>query len=473
MPETPPDATALAAAVSSGEVSAVELVEAAIGRIERVNPQINAVVTTRFEKALAEAAGDIGSGPFAGVPFLTKDLGCETAGETTYMGCRALKKAEHRAKTTAYLATHFRNAGFINLGRTSTPEFGSTITTEPLAFGACRNPWNLQYSTGGSSGGSAAAVAAGVVPVAHASDGGGSTRIPASECGLVGLKPSRGRISSGPTHGEGWGGLACEFIVGRTIRDTAAVLDATSSPMIGDPYWAPPPNRPFLQEVTADPGRLRVALVPNLRDGTVHADCEAAVDKAGQLLDQLGHDVTIESIELLEPENYIDDLMTVIATATVTDVDYVESVIGRSAGPDDLEPTNIRFTKMGREVSGVEYLAAIDRMHAYSRSIAQYWAPDRYDVMVTPTLGQPPPPIGHLSDDPGGAKTEALLRFTAQFNVTGQPAISLPLHRTADGLPVGVQFVGAMAAEALLIRLAAQIESAKPWAHHLPQLFTV
>jgi len=471
MTAAPPDASELASRVASGDVSAIELVETAIAAIERLNPDINAIVSTRFERALEEAAGNYPQGPFAGVPFLTKDLGCETAGEPHYMGCRALASADHRSTQTSYLADHFRNAGFINLGRAATPEFGSTITTEPLLGGPCRNPWDLDRSTGGSSGGSAAAVAAGIVPVAHAGDGGGSIRVPASECGLVGLKPTRGRVSSGPTLGESWGGLATDFVVTRSVRDAASILDAVSGPMPGDPYWAQQPEQTFATEATRDPGRLRIALISNLEDGLVHRECVAAVEKAGLLLQDLGHDVVDDSCDLLETEHFIEDLVTIISVATLADLTFVESVIGRTAGPDDIEATNHRYATLGQRATGTDYLGAIENMHAYGRRMAGYWDESSYDVVVTPTLGEPPPLIGEIPGPEGDAKLGALLRFTARFNMTGQPAISLPLHSTDDGLPVGVQFVGAAGAESTLLRLATQIETAAPWAHRTPPLF--
>ena len=467
MSETPPDGLAMAETVRAGEVTPVELVEAAIERIERLNPQLNFLVTERFDQALAEAATHDGSGAFAGVPFLTKDLGSETAGEPNYKGNRALRRVGHRATTTSYLADLFRRAGFINLGRANTPEFGSIITTEPLANGPCRNPWNTDHSTGGSSGGSAAAVAAGIVPVAHANDGGGSIRIPASECGLVGLKPSRARVSSGPMAGQGWGGATADLVVSRSVRDTAAVLDAVGVAMPGDPYVAPPPHRAFSDEVGADPGSVRIHVLSQTSDGVIDPACVEAAESTGRMLENLGHRVTAGPLPALEDESSMEALVALIAVDVARDVATVAAAIGAEPTEDDVEIGNLLLAERGRMVTGLQVVEAIDAAHAYGRVIADLWTDDGFDVLVTPTLGGPPPPIGWLTGPESTDRMGPLLRFTAQFNITGQPGISLPLH-WAEGLPIGVQLVAAQNEEALLIRLASQLEAAAPWAHRLP-----
>jgi len=467
MSETPPDGLAMAEAVRAGETTPVQLVEAAIERIERLNPQLNFLVTDRFEQALTEAASHDGSGAFAGVPFLTKDLGSETAGEPHWMGNRALRRIDNRATTTSYLADLFRDAGFINLGRANTPEFGSIITTEPLANGPCRNPWNTDHSTGGSSGGSAAAVAAGIVPVAHANDGGGSIRIPASECGLVGLKPSRARVSSGPLAGQGWGGATADLVVSRSVRDTAAVLDAVGVAMPGDPYIAPPPQQPFLDEVGTDPGTLRVHVFSQTSDGGIDPACVEAAESTGRILESLGHQVTTGPIAALEDESSMEALISLIAVDVARDVAKVATAIGKEPTEDDIEIGNLLLAELGRTVTGLQVIEAIDAAHAYGRMIAGVWADGGFDVLVTPTLGGPPPPIGWLTGPESTDRMAPLLRFTAQFNVTGQPGISLPMH-WSDGLPIGVQLVAAQNEEALLIQLASQLEAAAPWAHRLP-----
>lgn len=472
------DAHDQAALVASGQASPLELVEAAIARIERVNPQLNAVIHERFDKARAEAAGPLPDGPFRGVPLVVKDLSLMTAGDPYHAGTRFLAELGYVADHDTYLAERFRRAGFVIVGRTNTPEFGSTITTEPVVYGPSRNPWNPAHSTGGSSGGSAAAVASGMVAVGHANDGGGSIRIPASECGLVGLKPTRGRVSQGPDHGEGWAGSTIEHAVTRTVRDSAAVLDAICGYVPGDPYAAPPPARPFAAEVGADPGRLRIGwhAGATLGDVTVHPECVAAVEGTLALLDELGHEVMDSRPDALTEADLQRHFVTVLAVSTAAELDWWAGVIGRPVTAEGLEPANWMYAEMGRAVSGPDYLASVHWLHGYQRRMARWWAPadqlaggQGFDILVTPVLSAPPPPLGWLTDPVEGmARVVQLLQYTAQFNVTGQPAVSLPLHWTADGLPVGVQFVGAYGREDVLIRLAAQLEQARPWAGRRP-----
>ncbi len=469
--DTPlPDATALAALVRSGQASPAELVDEAISRIERLDPAINAVIHQRFDAARAEASGELPDGPFRGVPFLTKDLGCEIAGEPHTQGNRALRDAGVRAARDSFLYESIRGAGFVTLGRTNTPELGGTITTEPEAFGPSRNPWNTDHSTGGSSGGSAAAVAAGMVPMAHASDGGGSIRVPASECGLVGLKPSRGRISQGPKVGEGWAGATTDGVVSRSVRDTAAMLDVMSGRRTGDPYTAAPPTRPFVDEVAIQPGRLRVGLAPTHAGVQTDAECVGAVEAAGSLLETLGHEVEIAQPNAFFDGGFSRHFVTIVAAATAVDFVNMGEVIGRPITEDDVEASNWIMGSIGRAVSAADYLASVDWMHAWSRRLHAWW--DDFDVLVSPVIAVPPPPIGWLSDpELGTERLTSILQFTAQFNMSGQPAMSLPLHWSEGGLPIGVQFVGPIDEEALLIRLAAQLEMAAPWAHRLPELY--
>ncbi len=475
------DATALAELVQRREVTPVELVEAAIERAERLQPILNCFTTTRFEQARAEAQqSPLNSAPFPGVPTAMKDLTLQIIGEPCHLGSRAGRALNALGKVNSHHYDRFRAAGLISLGRTNTPEFGTTITTEPLSYGPTRNPWNTGHSTGGSSGGAAAAVAAGIVAVAHATDGGGSIRIPASECGLVGLKPSRGRISHGPTAGEGWAGSTVGHVVTRSVRDSAALLEACAGYAPGDPYTAPPQLRPYTDEVGADPGRLRVGFFagPTLEDHVVHPECVFAVDRAATLLESLGHYVEAARPDALVEQGYGGNFAVIIAAGMTNDVNYLETALGRPIGPEDLEPENLYFNEKGKRVSGAQYLAAIEQLHAYQRRMAQWWAPSEmggqgFDVLVTPTIAQPPPPIGWMSEPsaPAGWRVRMLLQYTSQFNGTGQPAVSLPLHWTEDGLPVGVQFVAAYGREDLLIRLASQIEAAQPWAHLRPPVF--
>jgi amidase len=463
------DATAQAQLVAKGEVSALELCDAAIERIEAVNPQLNAVIHRLYDKARRAAAGELPDGPFTGVPFLIKDLVCTTAGDPYHGGSALLRDAGYIADHDTYLAEKFKRAGFVVVGRTNTPELGSTITTEPVAYGPCRNPWNTDHSTGGSSGGSAAAVAAGLVPAAHANDGGGSIRIPASECGLVGLKPSRGRVTQGPDVGETWMGSTIEHAVTRSVRDSAAILDAIAGYVPGDPYTAPPPSASFLSAVGAPLAPLRIGLLdhPAIEGFAGHRECELAVARAGRLLESLGHFVTEAHPAALGEAEFQTQFNTIVAAAAAREMDVWSAKLGHTVDPDGLEPGNAMFVTMGRGISAPDYLAAVDWLHAYGRRMATWW--QDFDILVSPVIAAPPPPIGWLTDESEGLqRVIALLQYTAQFNVTGQPAVSLPLHMTADGLPVGVQFVAAYGQEELLISLAATLEDAAPWAELHP-----
>ncbi|SFE35722.1 amidase [Blastococcus tunisiensis] len=472
------DATAQAELVRSGQVSPAELVEAAIERVQRVDPQLDAVVRDRFDAARAEVAAGLPDGPFRGVPMLLKDMGCHVAGETTHYGTSFLRDAGWRWPTGSYLAQHFRSAGLVPIGRTNVPEFGTTVTTEPAAHRPARNPHDPGRSTGGSSGGSAAAVAAGLVPVAHASDGGGSIRIPASECGLVGLKPTRARVSQGPDIGESWAGATIDGVVTRSVRDTAAVLDVIGRPMPGDPYIAPPFARPLVEEVDAPVGRLRVGLL-DVDPGEAYLDhpqCRVAVEHAGRLLEELGC-----SVEPGTPEAMFDPLFprffnATIAADTSLTISAFERVLGRRVRDDELEPRNAAYRAAGRTMTAEDYLGARFMLGGWVRRMASFWAPADdggrgFDLLVTPTVGAPPPELGWFTADGErheGRRISSFIPYTAQFNVTGQPAVSLPLHWTDDGLPVGVQLVAAYGREDVLVRVAAALEQAAPWAHRRP-----
>ena len=469
------DATAAADLVRTGGASPAELVAAAIERVEATNPTINAIIHQRFERALAEANGLLADGPFRGVPIVVKDLATPAAGEPTHWGTRALRDAGYVADHDHVVVQKLRAAGFVTIGRTNTPELGSTITTEPLSHGPSRNPWNPAHSTGGSSGGSAAAVAAAMVPVGHATDGGGSIRVPASECGLVGLKPSRGRISHGPDIGEAWNGATTAGAVTRTVRDAAAMLDVLGGYVPGDPYTAPAPVRPFAQEVGRDPGHLRIGVLDHpLAPGVAgHPECAAAVQDTARLLESLGHDVEIAHPGALEEAELSRHFITVVATWTAVDIAMIESIIGRPVVDGDIEPSNLFFAEIGRSVAASDYIAATIFLGQYTRRMMSWWHPADgsrgFDLLLTPVIAQPPPLLGWLSDPvEGGHRLTELMQYTAQFNVTGQPAISLPMHLTADGLPVGVQLVGAYGREDVLLQVAAQLESAQPWAARRP-----
>jgi amidase len=472
------DALGQAEAVRRGEVSPAELVDASIARIEKLNPQLNAVITPLFEKARRQAErGPLGTGAFRGVPFLLKDLTAESEGDPHFAGVRAAKKHGYVSTADTWLARRFRDAGFVFLGKTNTPEFGSQPTTEPLAFGPSRNPWDPSRGTGGSSGGSAAAVAAGMVAAAHANDGGGSIRIPASACGLVGLKPSRGRVSLGPTWGDQWAGCVAELAVTRSVRDTAAILDAVSGPEPGDPYVAPPPARPFLAEVGAAPGRLRIAFVTRpLIDGVeIHPECARAAEQAARRLAGLGHHVEEARVEPLRDETVASAFTSVVAVWTQNDVADWSERLGRRLGPGDVEPGNLDFAEMGEQVSGLGYMRAVAALQRFSRRVALHWRDEGWDLLLTPTLAEPPPPLGDFvptEDDPRRPmrRSMAFVAFTCPFNVTGQPAISLPLAWSEAGLPIGVQLAAPYAREDLLLRVAAQLEEDVPWRDRWPQL---
>ncbi|MDQ6839583.1 MAG: amidase family protein [Actinomycetota bacterium] len=463
------DACAQAERVRSGGVSPAELVNAAIARIEADNPNLNAVIIERFDKARKEAAGVLPPGPFRGVPAVIKDLHCPSEGDLRYEGTRFLHHAHVVADHDAAVVRRFREAGFVIVGRTNTPEFGTTITTEPMSFGPTRNPWDPSRSTGGSSGGSAAAVASGMVAVGHASDGGGSIRIPASECGLVGLKPARARVSSGPDAGEGWMGASTNGALTRTVRDAAAVLDALAGAEPGDPYAAPSLPRPLAEEVGADPGALRIGLLDHpLTEASGDPNGAHAVTAAGRLLERLGHQVEVSHPAALEEAEFATQFLNIVAVNTAAEVDNWARVLGREVADDELEAMNAFFAGIGRLVTAPQYVATVNWLHGFSRRVAQWWE-DGWDVLVSPVINGIPPEIGWLTDrEQGGARVAQMMQYTAQFNVTGQPAISLPLSTSKEGLPVGVQFVAKAGREDVLVRLAAQIEAAEPWAERHP-----
>jgi amidase len=464
------DATAQAELVRSGEVSAKELVEAAIARIEALNPQLDAVTWTRYDEARGEAGGET-TGAFAGVPMLFKDLGCSVAGEPMTFGLGPLR--DFRWPVTSYLAEQFAAAGFINLGRTNVPEMGTTVTTEAKSFPPARNPWNPEHSTGGSSGGAAAAVASGMVPIAHASDGGGSIRIPASECGLVGLKPTRARVSKGPRGSENWAGGSIDGVLTRTVRDSAAALDAISAQMPGEPYYPPPLPGPLAGEVGRDPGQLRIGFLDHA-DGDHYLDdpeCRTAVATTAALLASLGHHVEPSGPDAMFDPGFGRHFVTVIAADSALFFRDVEALIGRPIADDEVEPRNARYREAGNAIDAPTYLAARAGIGVWARTMAEWWG--SYDVLLTPTLGARPPRLGWFTEDGPdreGPRIGSFSPYTAPFNMTGQPAISLPLHRSADGLPVGVQLVAAYGREDLLVRLAAQLETAAPWADKRPRV---
>ena len=472
------DGVAQAELVAKKEVTPLELVNAAIERIERINPQLNAVIIPLYEKARAIAkSGGAPSGPLHGVPFLLKDLVCASGGDPIHNGMRLFKAAGFIAPHDTYLAAKFKAAGLINLGKTNTPELGLMGTTEPEAYGASRNPWNPAHSTGGSSGGSAAAVAAGLVPIAHANDGGGSIRIPASECGLVGLKPSRGRVSLGPDVGDAWHGFAIEGVVTRSVRDTATVLDAIAGYMPGDPYWSPPQLRPYKQEVGANPGKLRIGMMNRSPKGgaPLHPDCRTAVEETARLLESLGHRVEQSAPAALDEPEYGDHFGTVVAGHVAMTLDQIGAAIGAPINREDVELWTWAMGERGKKLSAAQYLASVTYVQVWTRRVMKWWAEEGFDLLLTPTLAEPPPPLGTFAikgNDAASAwnRMMQMMQFTPQFNATGQPAISLPLYWNAAGLPIGLHLVAALGREDLLIRVAAQLEQARPWKDRRPPI---
>jgi len=487
------DATALAGLVRKGDVHPSELVEEAIARIEALNPKLNAVIHKMYEKARKAAQGPLPEGPFRGVPFLVKDLNGYVEGEPFTASCRLLKDfiPDHDAE----LMARYRKTGVLFLGKTNTPELGILGTTEPLMHGPTRNPWNLEHSTGGSSGGSAASVAARMVPMAHAADGGGSIRIPASACGLFGLKPTRGRNPMGPDEAESWGGFVQPHVLTRSVRDSAAMLDATHGMDLGAPYTAPTPARPFSQEVGAPPGKLRIAFsTGSLFGKQVHPDCVAAVQDAAKLCAALGHEVVEAAPEFDRFPLIRAYLLTVaVGTASVCE-EICEHAGKRRPGPEDFESTTWALAQVGQKMTALELQKARDTIYKESRKVAAFF--ERYDVFLSSTLAYPPVRIGELALKPWeqlglkvlrAAPLKALLDRmldelaanslertpnTQLFNQTGQPAMSLPLSWNAQGLPIGTQFAARFGDEATLFRLASQLEQARPWASRKPALVT-
>ncbi|UQE75947.1 amidase family protein [Gordonia sp. PP30] len=463
------DATGLAATIAAGDLTAAEAAELATDAINAVNEEINAVAGGPFGRPLAYAD----DGCFAGVPFVIKDLICHAEGVPTRMGTRMLGDGLVPPADT-HLMERFRAAGLATVAVSTTPEFGFNANTEALAYGSTRNPWDTGRSAGGSSGGSAALVAAGAVPMAHANDGGGSIRIPAACNGLVGLKPSRGRVPLGPDlDSNALSGLAAEFAVTRSVRDAAALLDAVAVPYPGDRVLIAPPRRPFAQEVGADPGRLRIALHTEAWSGTaVDPEVVAAVEAVGRALEAAGHRVD-RVAPAFDWESFLEATVTTWAAFLAESVAAVEAMTGTVAGPDSVEATSWACIQYGRELRVLDLAAAGAVFTAVSRTVGEFFT--GYDVLLTPTTNHPPMELGYLNADEHDLDAHGWTRrifdafsFTPLFNTTGTPAISLPLGQSSEGLPIGVQLAGPMCSESMLLRLAAQLEAAMPWAGRTP-----
>jgi amidase len=465
------DATALAGLIRRGEVSALEVSEAAIEVIAAQNPILNAVITPLFDEARRTASAPLPDGPFAGVPFLLKDLMAEYAGARLCEGSAYLR--DHISTHDSELVARYRRAGLVVLGKTNTPEFGLVPTTEPALFGPTRNPWDTSRTTGGSSGGSSAAVAARWVPMAHANDGGGSIRIPASCCGLFGMKPTRGRNPMGPDYGDVAGGLAVEHVVTRSVRDSAILLDATGTPDTGDPYVAPRPARPFAEEMGRDPGQLRIVFSTRPVTGLdVHPDCVAAVREAADLCAALGHEVS-EGAPEIDSDLLVRRFGAAWGGFLGWAIEYWRLKTGVEPSAEHFEPATWKLYQSQSRRTPADYLLAIQDLQMLSRQIAAF--SEQYDVWLTPTLCAPPQPLGYFdasSIDQGEylKRLGQYTHFTLICNVTGQPAVSVPLHWNADKLPIGTQFIGRYGDESTLFRLAAQLEQSRPWAQREPPL---
>lgn len=487
------DGLGLAALVRERKISPRELVDECLRRIERVNPRINAVVRVLAEQARAAAGGVLPAGPFAGVPFLLKDLTAAYAGVPLSGGCRAFRDLV--PKLDAELVRRHKAAGLVIVGKTNTPEFGLQPVCEPELFGPTHTPWKLGHTSGGSSGGSAAAVAAGIVPMAHGGDGGGSLRIPASCCGVFALKPSRGRMPSGPGASEQWWGYAAEHAITRSVRDSAALLDATCGVSPGDVHHLPPPVRPFLTVVGMPPGHLRVLLIKDpLMPGKLHGDCEAAVSNTGKRLLDLGHRVEEGKLDI-EPFDFARDFFLMVCVAMAGDIDSGAALLGRRIRSSEIETSTWLASLLGRQTAATSFAQARARLQTVGRKMASLF--ERYDIVLTPTLAQPPLPVGALAPKgieralhktiaalnlgfllrlPGVVeatvnKTFAFVPFTPVANVSGLPAMNVPLDWNRDGLPIGSQFIAKLGAEATLFSLAAQLEAAHPWAARRPPVF--
>jgi amidase len=467
------DALGLAQLVRTGQVTADELLDVALERMAATDEAIAAVVHVQEDVARATIASGVPNGPFAGVPFLLKDLGCEAAQFPTSMGSRLYDG--YRYGYDSEMFVRMRDAGVVTFGRTTSPEFGVGPTTEAVVYGRpTRNPWSTDHVAGGSSGGSGAAVAAGVVPLAHGSDGGGSVRIPASSCGLFGLKPTRALLPDGPASGEGWAGMAIDGFLARSVADTAAMLDATVGPDLGAPYHAPP-TPIFSDAVREEPRTLRVAVSTRTFTGEpIHPDCVAAVEHTARLIDALGHEVVLlDAASIVDMEGFMRGWTDIVACGTQLTVESM----GEGA-LDRVERVTRLGVEHGRTVSGARYLAAIDTVHSVGRQMARFLVP--YDMLLTATLGEPPATIGRFrTDRPDGWSSFMEYRlehvlpyspFTALANGTGQPAMSLPLWWNSAGLPVGTHVMARTGDDHVLLQLAAQLEEAQPWFHRRPPL---
>ena len=466
------DGLGLAELVKKGEVSPRELADTALDALNRLNPKLNAITYMMDDYAKKIIEEGLPQGPFTGVPFLVKDLISSFAGYPTNCGSRFYQGWTRDFNSE--LINRFNRAGLVTLGRTNTPENGISASCEPVANGPSHNPWNPKYITGGSSGGSAAAVAAGIVPVAHGGDGGGSIRMPSACCATFGMKPTRGRNPLGPDHFELWHGMIVEGAITRSVRDSAALLDCTAGPDVGAPYWAEPPERPFLEDVGRDPGKLRVAFSSEAVSGVpVHEENKKAVAEAAKLMENLGHQVE-ETAPVWDAAAWDEAFMAILMSNEAFFLLEGERMFGRTPSRDNLENVNLFLLEQGRDIKAIDLLKALTVKNRVTRQIAAFF--ETYDIMITPVLAAPPLEIGYLSSDMDDieemmGRLLSYMPFTGMFNLTGQPAMSVPLHWTPDGLPVGIQFAAKYANESLLYRLAGQLEKAEPWINKRPPIY--
>lgn len=466
------DAVGLAECIRRKDVTALEVVEQAIDQIERLNPTLNAVTARLYDHARKTAVQPLPEGPLSGVPFLLKDLAVEWKDFPLTNSCRYFK--DHVATTDWHIAKRARGAGLIPLGKTNVPENGWCIATEPKLFGPTINPWNSAVSAGGSSGGSAVAVASGMVPLAEASDGGGSIRIPAGNNGLVGLKPSRGRVTFGPDVVDFWYGAVVFLCVSRSVRDTAAYLDAVAGAHPGDPYALPLPEKPYLSTVSEAPRRLRIGLTMRSPDGSVlHPEVRNALERAAKFCTDLGHDVEEQNLRY-DVETFKQAFARITGVQSASFFASCAERFGRPLTPNDVEPATWGIVELGKTVSGIEHSDDIEAVRRMSRKIVEELSP--YDAYLAPVLPVPPRPVGwyDMSEPDIQVYNERLVSdilFTAPFNCTGQPAISFPVYYSPDNVPIGVQFVGRIGDDAVLLSLAAQIEIAHPWKDRHPAIF--
>lgn len=467
------DAIDLANKIKAKEFTPFEVLDTAIAKAQLYNPKLNAIVHTMYDYAREQCKDIDLNAPFAGVPFLLKDLYMLMEGFPTSNGSRFF--VDNIAGYDSELVCRFKRAGFNIFGKSNTPELGLSYTTESLLFGPCHNPWDLGLTPGGSSGGAAAAVAARIVPAAHASDGGGSIRVPAACCGLFGLKPTRGRTPYGPDLGEGWSGLSTNHVVSLSVRDSAAILDCIAGHDIGDPYYAPPQSHSYLASLKTQPRPLKIAIATQaMIPVQIAEECVTAVENTARLCQDLGHEI-IHAQPQYNPEPLAKAFATIVSANASATIERYSVKIGRQPRPGEIEPLDQKVLQQNKTLKASDYALALFAIHRIARDIAKFF--QEYDILITPTTATPPVKIGHLQANNHDFNYEELAKrftefgpFTSVWNMTGQPAMNVPLHWTKENIPIGVQFIGRFGDEELLLQLAAQLEQAKPWRDRRPEL---